>query len=139
VVALYFTLGKGLHVVKTLLVVDDYEDLRKLVVFFLSARGYAVLEAPTGRMVIHAAIEGNPNLILLELRLPDMNGIEVARELQKIPETTHIPVTAWTADYRAPAESRYLAPIRLIRLYFKNRFRCENSRLRLHAAYILTG
>ena len=51
-------------------------------------------------MVIHAAIEGNPNLILLDLRLPDMNGIEVARELQKIPETTHIPVIVWTADYR---------------------------------------
>ena len=40
----------------------------------------------------------------------------------KIPEITRIPVTAWTADYRAPAESRDLAPIRLIRLYFKNRF-----------------
>src|ERR1041384_1580685 len=39
----------------------------------------------------------------------------------KIPEITRIPVTAWTADYRAPAESRDLAPIRLIRLYFKNR------------------
>ena len=39
-----FTLGKGSHVVKTLLVVDDYEELRKLVAFFLSARGYAVLE-----------------------------------------------------------------------------------------------
>ena len=85
---------------KTILVVDDYEDLRKLVAFFLSARGYEVLEAPTGRMAIHAAIESNPNLILLDLRLPDMNGIEVARELQKIPETTHIPVIAWTADYR---------------------------------------
>lgn len=63
-----FTLGKGSHVVKTLLVVDDYEELRKLVEFFLSARGYAVLEAPTARMAIHAAIEGNPNLILLDLR-----------------------------------------------------------------------
>jgi len=68
---------------------------------FSSARGYAVLEAPTARMAIHGAIEGNPNLILLDLRFPDMNGIEVARQLQKIPETTHIPVTAWTADYRA--------------------------------------
>ena len=52
-----FTLGKGSHVVKTLLVVDDYEELRKLVEFFLSARGYAVLEAPTARMAIHAAMK----------------------------------------------------------------------------------
>jgi CheY-like chemotaxis protein len=86
---------------KTILVVDDYEDLRKLVAFFFSTRGYEVLEAPTGRTAIHAAIEGNPNLILLDLRLPDMNGIEVARELQKFPETAHIPVIAWTADHRA--------------------------------------
>jgi DNA-binding response OmpR family regulator len=86
---------------KTILVVDDYQDLRKLVAFFLSARGYEVLEAPSGRTAIHAAIEGDPNLILLDLRLPDMNGIDVARELQKIPKTAHIPVIAWTADYRA--------------------------------------
>ena len=63
--------------------------------------GYEVLEAQSGRAAIHAAMEGNPNLILLDLRLPDMNGIEVARELQKIPETAHIPVIAWTADYHA--------------------------------------
>lgn len=94
---------------KTILVVDDYEDLRKLVAFFLSARGYEVLEAQSGRTAIHAAMEGNPNLILLDLRLPDMNGIEVARELQKIPETAHIPVIAWTADYRAqPPRDRLL-------------------------------
>jgi len=86
---------------KTILVVDDYEDLRKLVAFFLSVHGYEVLEAQSGRTAIHAAMEGNPNLILLDLRLPDMNGIEVARELQKIPEMAHIPVIAWTADYRA--------------------------------------
>jgi len=50
------------------------------------------------RTAIHAAMEGNPNLILLDLRLPDMNGIEVARELQKIPETAHISVIAGTSN-----------------------------------------
>ena len=56
---------------------------------FSSARGYAVLEAPTARMAIHGAIEGNPNLILLDLRLADMNGIEVARQLQNSGNNTH--------------------------------------------------
>jgi len=105
---------------------------------FSSARGYAVLEAPTARMAIHGAIEGNPNLILLDLRFPDMNGIEVARQLQKIPETTHIPVTAWTADYRAQPNRDTLLQSGLFDC-IQIRFRCENSRLRLHAAYILTG
>ena len=86
---------------KTILVVDDYEDLRKLVAFFLSARGYQIIEAPSGQRAIHAAIKDNPSLILLDLRLPDMNGIEVARELQKMPQTAQIPVIAWTADHRA--------------------------------------
>ena len=86
---------------ETILVVDDYEDLRKLVAFFLSARGYEIIEAPSGREAIHAAITDNPNLILLDLRLPDMNGIEVVRELQEIPQTANIPIIAWTADYRA--------------------------------------
>jgi CheY-like chemotaxis protein len=86
---------------KTILVVDDYEDLRRLVALFLFARGYGVLQAPSGRAAIDAAIEGIPNLILIDLRLPDMNGMEVARELQKIPATAHIPVIAWTADYRS--------------------------------------
>ena len=79
---------------KTILVVDDYEDLRKLLAFFFSARGYNILEAPSGRIAIQAAITDNPNLILLDLRLPDMSGIEVARELQEIPQTAHIPIIA---------------------------------------------
>jgi CheY-like chemotaxis protein len=80
-------------------------------------------------MAIHAAIEGNPNLILLDLRFPDMNGIEVARQLQKIPETTHIPVTAWTADYRAQPNRDTLLQSGLFRLYSKSGFVARTRRL----------
>ena len=82
----------------TILVVDDYEDLRRWVAFFLRGRGYQVLQASTGKTAIQIAIGVNPNLLLLDQRLPDMDGAEVARELRKIPKTAHIPVVAWTAD-----------------------------------------
>ena len=88
-----------------ILIVEDFEDLRNLVSFYLCARGYDVLEAPTGRAAIEIAITGNPNLVLLDLRLPDINGVEIAQELRKLPQTKHIPILAWTADCRSkPAE-----------------------------------
>jgi DNA-binding response OmpR family regulator len=83
------------------LVVEDFEDLRKLVAFYLSARGYQVLEAANGRTAIKTAINGKPNFILLDLRLPDVNGLEVARELRKSPQTEHIPIVGWSADFRS--------------------------------------
>jgi CheY-like chemotaxis protein len=46
-----------------------------------------------------------------------MNGIEVARELQKIPETAHIPVIAWTAGLSREATSRYVGKTRFVRLH----------------------
>ena len=81
------------------LIVEDFEDLRKLVAFYLSARGYQVLEAANGRTAIKTAIRGKPNFILLDLRLPDVNGLEVARELRKSPHTEHIPIVGWSADF----------------------------------------
>ena len=80
------------------LIVEDFEDLRKLVVFLLDSRGYEVIEAENGKVAINAAIRRNPSFILLDLRLPDMNGVEVARTLRNRSETKHIPIVGWTAD-----------------------------------------
>jgi DNA-binding response OmpR family regulator len=86
-------------------VVEDFNDLRELVTFYLCNHGYDVLGAPTGKAGIETAVTENPDLVLLDLRLPDINGVEVARELRKLPQTAHIPIVAWTADCRSkPAE-----------------------------------
>ena len=74
-----------------ILIVEDFDDLRSLVGFYLCARGYDVLQAPTGKAAIETAVTGNPNFILLDLRLPDINGLEVARQLRNRPQTEHIP------------------------------------------------
>jgi CheY-like chemotaxis protein len=81
------------------LVVEDFKDLRNLVAFFLDARGYQVLEAGNGTAAIQTALSRNPNFILLDLRLPDIDGLEVARELRKSPATEHIPIVGWSADF----------------------------------------
>ena len=83
---------------RRVLLVEDFEDLRKIVAFYLSARGYQVLEAANGRTAIQTAISGNPNLILLDLRLPDINGVDVVRELRKLSQTKQVPIVAWSAD-----------------------------------------
>ncbi|HEY1235552.1 MAG TPA: response regulator [Candidatus Binatia bacterium] len=81
-----------------ILVVDDFENLRKLVATFLARLDYAVLQAADGRTAIKLAIAEIPKLILLDLLLPDMNGMEVARELRELSHLKHIPIIGWTAN-----------------------------------------
>ena len=81
-----------------ILVVDDFENLRKLVATFLARLDYTVLQAADGRTAVKIAIAEAPKLILLDLLLPDMNGMEVARQLREISEFKHIPIVGWTGN-----------------------------------------
>lgn len=63
--------------------------------FYLNVRGYQVLEAANGRAAIQSAITGKPNLILLDFRLPDINGVDLAEELGKLPQIKNIPIVGW--------------------------------------------
>ena len=79
------------------LIVDDNERNRSLASDVLGAAGLLTLEAATGRQCIAVALERRPDVILLDLRLPDMDGTDVARELTSNPGTAGIPVVALTA------------------------------------------
>ncbi len=79
------------------LVVDDSEANRKLSRDVLRAAGILTLEAATGREAIAVARDRRPDVILLDLRLPDMDGIDVARALRDEPRTAPIPVVALSA------------------------------------------
>ena len=81
-----------------ILVVDDYERLRKLVATFLARLDYTVLQAADGQTAIEIAIAEAPKFILLDLLLPDMNGMEVARQLRQISHFKHIPIVGWTGS-----------------------------------------
>jgi two-component system cell cycle response regulator DivK len=66
------------------LIVDDNEKNLKLARDVLRAAGFRTLDAATGAQAIKLAAEHVPDLVLLDLRLPDMNGVDVARELTGI-------------------------------------------------------
>ena len=68
---------QGYHI----LVVDDERAIRRFLKTSLSAQGYHITEAATGEEAINAAVQSTPDVIILDLGLPDMDGIEVTRLL----------------------------------------------------------
>jgi CheY-like chemotaxis protein len=85
---------------RKILVVEDVEDSRSILVITLErAFGYETLEAATGREAIEKALAEKPDLILMDLGLPDMPGVDAAKAIRQNPSTAHIPIiahTAWT-------------------------------------------
>jgi two-component system phosphate regulon response regulator PhoB len=79
------------------LVVDDEEDLLELLRFNLSKEGYQVSCAASGGDALKSVRADVPDVILLDLMLPDMDGLEVARHLRKDPDTRNIPIVMLTA------------------------------------------
>jgi two-component system cell cycle response regulator DivK len=79
------------------LIVDDNERNRKLARDVLSAAGLETLEAGTGAEGIELARRQLPDVVLMDLRLPDMDGTDAARQLAAEPATSAIPVVAFTS------------------------------------------
>jgi two-component system, cell cycle response regulator DivK len=84
--------------VPVVLIVDDNEKNRKLARDVLRAAGLRTLEAARGKEAIALAAARRPDVILLDLRLPDMEGTDVARGLRGGARTARIPVVALTAS-----------------------------------------
>jgi len=79
------------------LVVEDSEPIRTAFTILLEESGYTVAAAPTGADAVRlAGGERTPDLVLLDLGLPDISGIEVARSIKGNPATRDIPVVALT-------------------------------------------
>jgi two-component system cell cycle response regulator DivK len=83
--------------VTTVLVVDDNPANRKLARDVLDAAGFRTLGAATGAEAIALAAEHVPDVVLLDLRLPDMPGAEVVERLRDGERTTGIPIVAMSA------------------------------------------
>jgi CheY-like chemotaxis protein len=84
-----------------ILIVDDSERNRKLARDVLRAAGLRTLEAASGAEAIALASDRLPDLILLDLQLPDVDGTEVARRLKDEARTAHIRIVALSASYVA--------------------------------------
>ena len=81
-----------------ILIVEDNDKNRKLVRDVLTFKGYAVIESETGEGGIRLAQERRPSLVLMDIRLPGIDGIEVLRQLRAEPTIREIPVMAMTAS-----------------------------------------
>ena len=78
------------------LVVEDYQDAREMYAAYLQFSGYRVAEATNGIEAIEQANELMPDIILMDLALPKMDGWEATRRLKMSDKTRHIPIVALT-------------------------------------------
>jgi CheY-like chemotaxis protein len=81
---------------RTVLIVDDFDDNRQMYAEFLAYSGFQVLEAANGAEALAKATEHVPDLVVMDLSLPVLDGWEATRRLKGDPRTRHIPVVALT-------------------------------------------
>ncbi len=81
---------------KTILIADDSKVFRSLEEAFLVQRGYVVLHAADGATAVKLAIEKLPDLLLLDIQMPVMDGVSVLQALKAHPSTKHIPIIVIT-------------------------------------------
>jgi CheY-like chemotaxis protein len=86
-----------------ILVVDDYQDAREMYAEYLQFSGFRVAEARNGNEAVEQAFALKPDLILMDLSLPGMDGWEATRQLKSDDRTRHIPVVALTGHALAGA------------------------------------
>src|ERR1700720_2221001 len=82
---------------KRILIVEDHKDSRDVLVALLQFSGYQITEAGTGLQALEKARSEKPDLIVMDLQLPGMMGIEAAKILKEDKSTAHIPIIAYTA------------------------------------------
>ena len=92
-----------------ILVVEDNEKNMKLFRDVLDATGYRTLEATTGGEAIDMASEHTPDLVLMDIQLPDLDGVQALRRLRADARTAAIPVLALTAQAMRGDRERFLA------------------------------
>jgi len=80
------------------LIVEDNEKNMKLARDILQARGYQTVEAVTGEEGVRQALERKPDLVLMDIQLPGINGVEAFRRIRANAATARIPIAALTAS-----------------------------------------
>lgn len=88
---------------KRILIVDDEPDLQLIVQTVLKAKGYQTIQAVDGFQAVEKAQQENPDLIILDVMMPEMNGYQVCRLLKGQSETMQIPIIMLTAKVQ-PAD-----------------------------------
>jgi len=82
---------------RKILIVEDNDDSRELVVKVLKNKGYQMIEAADGEIALEKAVAEKPDLILMDISIPKMDGYEVTKKLKSLEEFSEIPIVALTA------------------------------------------
>ena len=85
---------------KKVLVVEDHPDMRELLIWQMEFMGFLAIPAKHGKEGVEKAVQEKPELILMDIMMPGMNGWEATRTLRSNPETQNIPILAATALFR---------------------------------------
>jgi two-component system cell cycle response regulator DivK len=84
------------------LVVEDNKDIRDLLVLFLLEMGFHIFEAEDGRQAVQLARKSHPDLVLMDLNLPQLSGLQATTILKNHTDTEDIPVVALSAHCTDP-------------------------------------
>ena len=76
----------------TILIADDDDDIRDVIAFKLQVAGFRTLSADNGRSALSIAVEERPRMIILDVTMPQLDGLSVCYELHARPETAEIPI-----------------------------------------------
>ena len=85
---------------KKVLVVEDHPDMRELLIWQMELMGFFAIAAKHGKEGVEKAVQEKPELILMDIMMPGMDGREATRLLRSHPETQDIPILAATALFR---------------------------------------
>ncbi|MGD0784786.1 MAG: response regulator [Sedimentisphaerales bacterium] len=92
-----------------ILVVEDNEKNMYLMVFLLSKAGYQVIQAKTGEEGVRLAQKEKPDIIIMDVMLPDIDGLEVTRKIRESKENDKVPIVAVTSFAMAGDKEKVLA------------------------------
>lgn len=93
---------------KKILIADDEDDVKVVTQLFLESKGYEILTAYDGLDALDKAEKDRPDLILLDLMMPVVDGFEVCKKLKAKPETAAIPVVMMSASAQEESKQRGL-------------------------------
>lgn len=82
---------------QTILVVDDFDDTRLLLRTWLERKGFRVIEAQDGRQAITVAEASSPDLIIMDVEMPGLDGLSATKEIRKMPAFATVPIVAVSA------------------------------------------
>lgn len=94
---------------RTILIVDDFDDTRLLLRTWLEKKGFRVIEAENGKQAVKQAESSRPDLIIMDVEMPEMDGLAATRRIRQLTNLESVPIVAVSAygadQFRADALS----------------------------------